>query len=60
MNELAPWRGRVDVVSGGFPCQDNAAQHCPEENYGYSYRQFIKRQGVTRFELPEDDEGALK
>jgi len=37
----------------------NAAQHCPEENYVYSYRQWVKRQGVTRFELP-DDEGALK
>ncbi len=38
----------------------NAAQHCPEERYGYSCRQFVKRQGVTRFELPEDDEGAMK
>jgi DNA (cytosine-5)-methyltransferase 1 len=23
-----PWRGRIDVVSGGFPCQDISSQGC--------------------------------
>lgn len=32
----------------------NAAQRCPDENYGYSYRQFVTRKGVTRFELPDE------
>jgi hypothetical protein len=36
----------------------NAAKHCPDENYGYSHRQWVTRKGVTRFELPDDNDSA--